>query len=214
MKLLTLGAHLSFTASALHAGIAIIGAPAYRYFRAPEGFAAAAEAGSWRPALVTLMLAALFAAWGFYALAASRKNSRLPLMEPALYGITAIYLVRGMFLFPQLLGYNIFNSNGGVTPRDLAFSAIVLAIGLIHIAGAKTRESQSAAAVDSLVVADEVRRNLQPDHMAPPVQQYPEESHRRSSHVVQHDAASATDFVVARTRGAMPRRYGNRFAHH
>ena len=123
--------------TAAHAGIAIAGAPAYRYFRAPETYATAAEAGSWSPALVTLMLAALFAVWGLYALAASGKIAPLPLMEPAIRAITAVYLVRGLFLFPQLLGHNLFTANYDVATRDLVFSMIVLAIGLIHLAGSR-----------------------------------------------------------------------------
>ena len=131
MKLLTLGAVLSFTAAASHAGIAITGAP--------DVYAAAAEAGSASPTLITLMLAALFAVWGLYALAASGKIAPLPLMGPAIHAITAIYLVRGMFLLPQLLGHNIFTAHYNVTPRDLVFSAIALAIGLIHLAGSEAR---------------------------------------------------------------------------
>ena len=139
MKLLTLGAVLSFAAAASHAGIAVTGAPAYRYFRAPEAYAAAADAGSWNPAVITMMLAALFAVWGLYALAASGMTRPLPLMEPAIHGITAIYLVRGMFLFPQLLGHNLFTASYIVAPRDLVFSTIVLAIGHVHLAGVSAR---------------------------------------------------------------------------
>jgi hypothetical protein len=81
----------------------------------------------------------LFACWGVYALAAAGKIAPLPLMEPVIRAITAIYLVRGVFLFPQLLGHNFFTASHVVASRDLAFSSIVLAIGLIHLAGIKAR---------------------------------------------------------------------------
>ena len=139
MTLLTLGAILSLTVAASHAGIAMTGAPAYRYFRAPDAYARDAEAGSWRPAVTTLMLAAMFSVWSLYALATAGTFAPLPLMEPVIQAITAIYLLRGAFLFPQLFGHRFFTANHEVMPRDLVFSVIVLAIGLIHLAGIQTR---------------------------------------------------------------------------
>ncbi len=56
-------------------------------------------------------------------------------MREAIWGITALYLVRGMFLLPQLLGYNVFTSGQPVSGADLAFSTGVLIIALVHVAG-------------------------------------------------------------------------------
>lgn len=144
MKLLTLGAALSFTAAAAEAGIALTEAPAYRHLHAASVQALAAEGGSWNSALFTLMVATLLAVWGLYALAASGRIAPLPLMGPAIHGIAAIYFIRGMFLFPQLLGHNLFNTRYTVTTGDLAISAILLVIGLVHLAGSNARQAPLA----------------------------------------------------------------------
>jgi len=57
------GGGLSAIAALLHLGC-IPGGPAwYRFFGAGERMARLAEAGSWRPAVVTLSIAALLASW-------------------------------------------------------------------------------------------------------------------------------------------------------
>lgn len=124
MKLLTLGATLSFTGSASQAVIALGGNPAV-------------DIGGWNPATVSLGIAVLLALWGAYALAALGKLPPLPFMRPALFAIAAIYLARGMFLLPQFLGHNIFSSAYAVGAGDLVFSAAVLAAGAIYLAAAR-----------------------------------------------------------------------------
>ena len=54
-----------------------------------------------------------------------------------LYGIGAGFLVRGLFILPQVLGYNIFATQP-VSTRDLAFSAIALVIGVVGLGGLNT----------------------------------------------------------------------------
>jgi hypothetical protein len=131
MKPLILGATLSFSAAASQAAVALTGMP--------DTYAMAANAGARSPAFVTLMIALLLATWGAYALAASGAIKPLPFMQQAIHAITAIYLVRGLFLVPQLMGYNIFTAGYPVTVHDLAFSAVILAIGAIHVAGLSRR---------------------------------------------------------------------------
>ncbi len=124
MKLLTLGATLSFSAAAANATIAVgnlHGEPALN-----------ANGGS---ALFTLSVVALLAVSGLYALAASGRIRALPLMQNAIHAITAFYLLRGLFLLPQLFGYNIFSTRLEVGAGDLLLSAAALAIGIVHLVG-------------------------------------------------------------------------------
>lgn len=49
-----------------------------------------------------------------------------------LYGVAAGFLVRGLFILPQVLGYNIFATQP-VSTHDLVFSAIALVVGVIGL---------------------------------------------------------------------------------
>jgi hypothetical protein len=76
--------------------------------------------------------------------AAQRLISTLaarPVLQRVVYGITALSLVRGLFLLPQILGYNIFSAAQTVSTRDLVFSALMLAIGVIFAAGLNSLET-------------------------------------------------------------------------
>ena len=128
MRLLIAGAALSFATAASHAAIAV-----------SAGHAHGLEVGSINAAIATVMLTALLIVWGLYALSASGSMAPLPMVRPAIYGITAIYLARGLFLLPQMMGYNIFTDAGPVTGYDLLFSAFTLAVGAIHMAGVTQR---------------------------------------------------------------------------
>ncbi len=123
-KLLILGAALSFTAAAAQAqiGVSNLG----------DMHAIAVSAQS--PAFTSLLGALLLSVWGLYALSASGTIPPLPFMQQTIYGITAIYLVRGLFLVPQLFGQNLF-AYEAPGPRDLLVSAAMLLIGVVHVAG-------------------------------------------------------------------------------
>jgi hypothetical protein len=76
--------------------------------------------------------------------AAQRLVSTLaahPAIHRVVYGISALFLVRGLFLLPQFLGYNIFSAAQTVSTHDLVFSALVLAIGVIFAAGLNSLET-------------------------------------------------------------------------
>jgi hypothetical protein len=95
---LVAAALLGGAAAALHLA-AIAGGPSwYRFLGAGERMARLAEAGSLRPALITLAIAALLATWSAYALAGAGLIPKLPLMRTALVAITGIYLLRGLIL--------------------------------------------------------------------------------------------------------------------
>lgn len=130
---LKLGGVLSFAVALLHVVIVFVGASAYRYFGAGEEMAAAAESGSAFPALLTFVLVAFFAVWGFYGLSGAKVIRRLPLLKIGLPLIGAIYSLRGVAVFQQL--FQIAASSAEVIPREIVFSLISLVIGLAYLIG-------------------------------------------------------------------------------
>lgn len=94
---------LSAAASLLHIAVIVGGPDWYRFFGAGEGMARAAERGSWVPVLITLGIAAVLAIWSAYAFSGAGLIPRLPLVRTGLVTISAIYLARGLILFPTLV---------------------------------------------------------------------------------------------------------------
>jgi len=130
---LKLGGILSFAVALLHVIIIFVGASAYRYFGAGEDMATAAESGSAFPALLTFVLVAVFAIWGFYGLSGAGVIRRLPLLKIALLLIGAVYTLRGVAVFQQL--FQIAASSAEVAPREIVFSLVSLIIGLAYLIG-------------------------------------------------------------------------------
>ena len=130
---LKLGGILSFVVALLHLVIIFVGASAYRYFGAPEGYARAAEAGSTSPAMRTLVLVVIFTIWGLYAFSGGGVIRRLPLLRITLLLIGIIYTLRGVFVFQQI--FQIFISSEQVEPRKIVFSLVSLIIGLAYLIG-------------------------------------------------------------------------------
>ncbi|WP_338847187.1 hypothetical protein V8J88_00535 [Massilia sp. W12] len=124
------GAALSAFAAFLHLCIIVGGGPWYRFFGAGEGMAAAAEAGSLYPALITAGIACVLAGWAAYALSGAGLIRRLPWCKAALCLITAIYLLRGLALFPAWLFVP-----QQVGSFEIWSSLICLAYGLTHALG-------------------------------------------------------------------------------
>lgn len=100
---LIVGGSLSALAALLHVVVIVGGAQWYRFFGAGEAMAQAAENGSLLPPVATLAIAAVLGIWAMYAFAGAGLLRRLPLMRTALVLITAVYLLRGLVLFPTLL---------------------------------------------------------------------------------------------------------------
>lgn len=128
---LAIGGGLSLVAAALHLACIVGGPGWYRFFGAGEGMARMAEQGDWRPALITLCVAAALTVAGAYAFSGAGLIPRLPLLRIALVVISAVYLLRGLVLFmPSAL------QRPDLTMTFLVWSsAIVLVIGLIHAIG-------------------------------------------------------------------------------
>ncbi|HLL29913.1 MAG TPA: hypothetical protein VK403_02845 [Allosphingosinicella sp.] len=121
---------LSAAAAVMHLAVIACGPDWYRFFGAGEGMARLAERGSAKPALITLAIAAVLAAWSAYALSGAGTIRRLPLLRTALVLITAVYLLRGLVLLPALA------VNGGrVDSFTLWSSLIVLVYGIVYAVG-------------------------------------------------------------------------------
>ena len=134
--LLALGAACSFSIALVHIVIVVIGAPAYRYFGAAQ-LSYLALQGSLIPPVETLLLAAVFAVCGFYALSGAGLLRRLPLLRPALLAIGGVYALRGMIVILDII--RLFR--GPIYPfRQTVFSALALAIGVIYLAGTLRQE--------------------------------------------------------------------------
>jgi len=145
---LTLAGWLSAAVAALHVVIIFFGAPAYRYFGAGEEMARQAEAGSAVPAALTLAIAAVFAVFALYAFSGAGRVRRLPLLRTGLVAISAIYLLRGLGLIPELI--QLARDTATVPARYPVFSAVSLVIGLVYLVGTVSllrapRESPASA---------------------------------------------------------------------
>jgi hypothetical protein len=128
--MLILGAILSTLAALLHVGCIIFGASWYRFFGAGEEMARMAEAGSWRPTIVTLCITTVLVLWALYALSGAEVIRRLPMLRPALCVITGIYVLRGLAAIPVAL---IVPAQR--TPFLWWSSLICLGFGIVHLIG-------------------------------------------------------------------------------
>lgn len=127
------GGVLSALAALLHLAC-IAGGPAwYRFFGAGETMAAMAEQGSITPTLITSGIAAVLALWAAWAFSGAGLIPRLPLLRTGLVVISAIYLLRGLALFPALV-----INRGAVDAFTLWSSLIVLVYGLAYAVGTWT----------------------------------------------------------------------------
>ena len=128
--LLILAAALSAIAALLHVGCIAFGAPWYRFFGAGERMARLAEAGSWRPAVITSVIVAILSVCALYALSGAGVVAPLPLLRLGLVVIASVYTLRGV----AGLLYAALGAGAGATFWWWS-SAICLGFGLVHIAG-------------------------------------------------------------------------------
>ena len=132
-SLLTFGGLLSIAVAVSHIAMIPIGAPAYRYFGAGDWMIRKAESGSALPALVTLLAAIVFAAFGMYALSGAGWTPRLPALGTGLAVISGIYVARGLVVIPQLIG--LTRGKGSVPTREVVFSLVSAFVGVVYGAG-------------------------------------------------------------------------------
>lgn len=134
-SLLTVGGICTDFLALLHVSAIVMGAPAYRYFGAPDEFALQSEAGSSAPDVPTAIFAAIFAIWAVYGFAGARLIRRPPLVRLGLVVIAAVYILRGLSVIPEAL--LLLRDADAFPPRFLVFSLLSLAIGVVHAAGTK-----------------------------------------------------------------------------
>jgi hypothetical protein len=130
---LTLAGAASLGVGLLHVAMVFVGAPAYRYFGAGERFAQRAESGSFWPPLITLVLAAIFLAWGCFGLSGAGRMPRLPLLRLGLVFIGSVYTLRGVSALFQIA--HLVRAPDPVLARNATFSTVSLAIGLLFLFG-------------------------------------------------------------------------------
>lgn len=128
-KWLVVGGWLSIAASLLHIACIFGGGDWYRFFGAGEELARADEAGSWMPAILTFGIAFVLAVWAAYAFSGAGLIRRLPLLRTGLVVISAIYLLRGLFIAPILIEPHLS------TPFNIWSSLIVLGYGAAYTLG-------------------------------------------------------------------------------
>jgi putative oxidoreductase len=80
-----------------------------------------------------LIIGAIAAVWGLYALSGAGKLRRLPLLHTVLSVITTIYILRGLDVIHDAM--MIYKHPEQNLIRFLIFSLLALCIGLIHLTG-------------------------------------------------------------------------------
>lgn len=128
--MLVAAAALNAIASLLHVAVIVGGPRWYRFFGAGERMVTAAQRGKRYPALVTGAIALVLVACAAYALSGAGVLPRLPLLWPALWTITAVYLLRGLAVVPMAI-----RQGGRLSPFWYWSSAICLLYGSVHLAG-------------------------------------------------------------------------------
>jgi hypothetical protein len=133
---LVAAAAASFAVAALHVAITFSGPAGYEYFGAPANLVAAARRGSAVPALITMIIALVFAGFGLYALSGAGRAPKLPALRVLLVGISGIYILRGLVVVPEFLLYSFERT---LPVRLMVFSVTALVIGLLHAVGTARR---------------------------------------------------------------------------
>lgn len=139
------GASGSMAAAALHIAILPLGPDGLRYFGADQRLVELAEQGSRTPILITTAIAAALATAGLYGLAQAGRRQALPWQPRVYQSITALYLLRGIAIVPQLALQHLERNIG--PPRELVFSAVTLALGILHLPGLRAPAVQLEAAL-------------------------------------------------------------------
>lgn len=101
---------------------------AIKYFGGP------AELSKTQPVLyafLCIFVAAIAAIFGLYALSGAGRIRRLPMLRTVITAMTAIYILRGLLLIPQI---PVVVKHPSLT-RFALFSVISLCVGLVHLGG-------------------------------------------------------------------------------
>jgi hypothetical protein len=115
-----------------HAGIAVVGAPAYRRFGG-AGFAERAAAGSFVPAAMVLGIATVFALFALYSFAGAGLKIRPPFLRTGLIVVSSLYGIHGLFVGPELVARVSHKPSG--MPSNIVIDAIFLVMALPYVIG-------------------------------------------------------------------------------
>ncbi len=99
-KSLMFGGVMSTLAAFLHIAIIFGGPDWYRFFGAPQKMVILAGQGSLVPTVRTFGIFIVLFVWGLYAFSGAGLLKKLPRLKLVLVIISAIYIIRGLFLFP------------------------------------------------------------------------------------------------------------------
>jgi hypothetical protein len=122
---------MSAAAALLHIACIIGGPDWYRFFGAGEAFARAAERGSPVPAIMTMVIAAILAAWAAFAFGAAGITPRLPFSRAALVAIAFVLIARAAMAFVPAF----WVPENRTLPFIITTSAICLVMGLCFAIG-------------------------------------------------------------------------------
>lgn len=142
-RYLVIAGCLSFLAALMHLACIIGGPEWYLFFGAGEKMAQMARDGDSYPTIATLVISAILAGWGFYALSGANVIFKLPLLKTCLVLITSVYLIRGAL---GLIGPWLTDSPA-VHHNSMTFwmvsSVICLIYGAFYMMGTKKLMQQN-----------------------------------------------------------------------
>ncbi len=146
-RLLAACAQASFALALLHVACLFLGEAGARFFTAPPFVLKLIRDGSWLMFPVLLGVVGVLGTFGLYAWSAAGRMRRLPWLRGGLATVGAIYTLRGLALIPQAI--LIARHPGALPWQSPLFSAVALALGCAHLAGARLRWRALAPAAGS-----------------------------------------------------------------
>jgi hypothetical protein len=132
-RLLTVAGLLSMGVAAFHVVLSF-SADLSQYYGAPPDVVQMLRDHDPLVYFLMLFMIAVFALFGLYGLSGGGRFRRLPLLRTGLLSISAIYTLRGLALFPEVLGrFGLIEYS--VPPQEIVSSLVSLIIGLLYITG-------------------------------------------------------------------------------
>ena len=143
---LLLAAALALFGALLHLVIPFGGPGWYAFFGAPPGLVQMAQAGSLRPVISCLVIAAVLSAVAAYGFSGAGLIRRLPLLRPVLALVGFGLLVRGLGFLPLAMWWprvlsGLCGRCDGPSPFLLITSALCVCVGIGYLLGARKPHS-------------------------------------------------------------------------
>jgi hypothetical protein len=132
-QMLTAAGILSMGVAAIHVALAF-SADLSEYFGSGPQIAQMLREHDPQIYILMVFMVAAFALCGLYGLSGAGRFRRLPLLRTGLLFIGAIYTLRGIAFFPEIMG-KLGLSAHQVHPQDVVSSAVSLVTGLLYLGG-------------------------------------------------------------------------------